>query len=62
MEKENLILNKLDIIKADIDFIKNNFIDITLTEDDLTSLEEAERDFKQGKTICHENLKREFGL
>lgn len=61
MEKETLILSKLDLIKAEIDFIKNNFLDITLTEDDINSLDEAEKEFKQRKTISHEQLKKEMG-
>lgn len=50
MENEQLILNKLDILKAEIDSIKEHLIDITLTRDDLNSIEEAEKDLKEGKT------------
>ena len=50
MENEALILNKLDILKAELDFIKEHIEDITLTQDDLDSIAEAERDFAEGKT------------
>ena len=62
MEKENLILDRLNIIKAEIDYIKNSIIDVTLTPDDSNSLDESEKEFKEGKTISHEELKKELGL
>lgn len=56
------ILDELKTIRIDIEFIKEHIEDITLTEDDIKSLEEAEREFKEGKTISHERLKKELGL
>ena len=58
------ILNELKEIRIDINFIKNNMVDpdCILTEDDLESIEEAEREYKEGKTISHEQLKKELGL
>jgi len=50
MENEELIINKLDILKREIDFIKEHIIDITLTQDDVESLSEAEEDLKKGRT------------
>ena len=50
MENEELIINKLDILKQEIDFIKEHIMDITLTQDDIDSLNEAEEDLKKGKT------------
>ena len=46
------ILEKLDSIKADLDYIKGRIIDIdlVLTDDDLDALDEAEKDLKKGKT------------
>ena len=46
------ILNKLEIIKADLDYIKEHMVDVdlVLTDDDLEALEEAEKDLKSGKT------------
>ena len=37
-------------IQQDMDFIKEHIKDITLTEDDLNSIEEARKDLKGGKT------------
>ena len=50
MEKETQIINKLDTIKEELDYIKEHIIDITLTQEDIVSLDEAERDLKLGKT------------
>lgn len=46
------ILNKLELIKADLDYIKKHMVDVdlVLTDDDLEALEEAESDLKAGKT------------
>lgn len=46
------IMNKLNEIKSDLDFIKGHVrdIDVIMTEDDYSSLDEAESDFKTGKT------------
>ncbi len=40
------IMNKLDRIKADLDYIRDHIadVDIILTQDDLDSLQEAEED------------------
>ena len=50
MENEELIINKLDILKQEIDFIKEHIIDVTLTQEDIDSLNEAEEDLKKGRT------------
>ncbi len=50
MEKEELIINKLDLLKKEIDFIREHLIDVTLTQDDINSLCEAEEDLKKRKT------------
>ena len=50
MENEELIINKLDALKQEIAFIKEHIIDITLTQDDIDSLNEAEEDLKKGRT------------
>jgi hypothetical protein len=46
------ILEKLDTIKADLDYIKKHMVDVdlVLTDDDLEALEEAENDLKAGRT------------
>lgn len=50
MEKEALIISKLDVLKQEIDFIKEHIIDVTLIQDDINSLNEAEEDLRKGKT------------
>ena len=50
MGNEELIINKLDLLKREIDFIKEHIIDVTLTQDDINSLNEAEEDLKKGRT------------
>ena len=53
MASENKqILDKLNAIKSDIDYIKKHIVDVdsVLTEDDIESLKEAEKDLKQRKT------------
>ena len=50
MENEELIINKLDILKQEIDFIKEHIIDVTLTQEDIDSLNEAEEDLEKGRT------------
>ena len=62
MDNEKLILNKLDLIKVELDYIKEHIVDITLTEDDLTSLKEADDNFKKRKTTPHGKIKKELGL
>ena len=50
MEKEELIINKLDLLKREIDFIKEHIIDVTLTQEDIDSINEAEEDLRKGRT------------
>lgn len=49
---------KLDTIQSDLDYIKEHManIDVVMTEDDLNSLDEAEIEFKVGKTIASINI------
>ncbi len=56
------MLTRLTRLQADLDFIKEHIEDITLTEDDLKSLEEAEKEYKEGKTTSLEDLKKELGM
>ncbi len=46
------IIEKLNSISSDLDYIKKHVVDVdlVLTEEDLDSLDQAEKDFKQGKT------------
>lgn len=50
MEKEELIINKLNLLKQEIDFIKEHIVDVTLTQEDIDSLSEAEEDLRKGQT------------
>ena len=51
-EESKLIIQKLEDIKSELDYIKKHIADVDtiLTEDDIESLEEAEKDLKGGKT------------
>lgn len=46
------ILKELKEIKADLDFIKTRIkdVDAFLTDDDVQSIKEAEKDLKEGRT------------
>ena len=44
------IMNKLAKIQSNMDYVREHIEDITLTEDDIKSLEEAEEEHKEGKT------------
>ena len=50
MGNEEIIINRLDILRQEINFIKEHIIDVTLTQDDISSLNEAEEDLREGRT------------
>ena len=52
MNEAKLIIDRLDEIKSELGTIKRHMIDVdmVLTDDDLESLKEADRDFKAGNT------------
>jgi len=50
MGNEELILNKLNILNNKVSFIKEHIMDITLTQEDICSLNEAEEDLKRKRT------------
>jgi len=58
------ILNELKEIRIDINFIKNNMIDVDciLTPDEKTELEEARGEFERGETTSLEDFKKEMEL
>ena len=56
------IMAKLTRLQTDMDYVREHIEDITLTEDDLSSLEEAEKEYKEGKTTSLEDLKKEMGM
>ncbi len=59
-----LILEELKEIKQEIGFIREHMIDADsiLDLEDKKAIEEAEKDFKEGKTKSLEQLKKEMGL
>ena len=62
MENEQEIINKLDMIKVDLDYIKKRIIDedTIMDEEDYQELEEARKEFKEGRTTSLEDLKKEM--
>ena len=58
----NEIMIKLARLQSDMDYVREHIEDITLTEDDLRSLEEAEKEYKEGKTTSLEDLKKELEM
>ncbi len=57
------ILQKLDEIKSELDYIKEHMVDVdkVLSDDDKKALAEAEEEYKAGKTTSLEGLKEELG-
>ena len=56
------IMEKLAQLQSDMDSVKEYIEDITLTKDDINALEKADQEFKEGKTVSHEKLKKELGI
>ena len=52
-----IILAKL---QEDINFLREHIDDITLTEEDIIALKEAEKDYREGRTISLEDLRNEL--
>ena len=48
-----MIMDRLDEIKSELDYIKKHMVDVdaVLTEDDMDALTEAEEDLKKGRTV-----------
>ncbi len=46
------VLEKLEVIQSDLDYLKGHFkdVDMIMTDDDLSSVKEAEKDLKEGRT------------
>ena len=53
MTSEKMIMDKLDEIKSELDYIKSHManVDSILTDDDLEALKQAEEDYKKEKTV-----------
>lgn len=58
------IIEKLDLIKEEIDYIKERIVDADtiLDEDDKKALQDAREEYKLGKTISLEDLKKELKI
>lgn len=56
------IISKLVKLQKDMDYIREHIEDINLTEDYIKALEEAEKEYKEGKTISLDDLKKEIGV
>ena len=54
----------LSDIKSELDYIKDHMVDrdSILDEDDRKAIASARQNFKEGKTISHQDLKKELGL
>ena len=64
MQTERVILEKLGEIERQVKEIKEHMIDVDtiLDQDDVKSIEEAEKDLREGKTTSLEQLKKELGF
>ena len=60
MENEKLIINKLDMIKVELDYIKEHMVDVDsiLTAEEEEVLEQSIKEFEEGKTISLEELEK----
>lgn len=56
------LMHSLSRLQSDMKFVREHIEDITLTEDDLKSIVEAKKDLREGRTISHQQLKKELGL
>jgi len=54
------ILIKLAKIETCLNYLKEHIDDITLTREDLESIEQAEEDLKNKRVKSHEKLKKEL--
>lgn len=58
------IMQKLDIIKSELDFIKTHMVDIDmiLIPEEEKRLNISLEEYKQGKTVSLDKVKKELGL
>ena len=54
------IITRLTKLQEDINFLREHIDDITLTEEDIIALKEAEKDYREGRTISLEDLRNEL--
>ena len=58
----NEIMARLVRLQASIDYVREHIDDVTLTEDDMQSIKDADREHKEGKTVSLKDLKKELGV
>ena len=56
------IVMRLVKLQRDMDYVREHIEDVTLTDDDLESIEDAEKEYLEGKTISLESLKKELKI
>jgi len=56
------IMARLARVQADMDYVREHIEDITLTEDDTSSLEEARKDVAAGRIKTLSQVKKELRL
>jgi len=56
------VIERLARLQRDMDFLKEHIEDITLTDDDIKSIEEARKDLKEGRTTSLKDLKKELQI
>ena len=56
------IIVRLAKLQDDMAYVKEFIEDITLTRDDLQSIEEAEKEYKENRTTSLEDLKKELDI
>lgn len=58
------IMEKLDVIKGELDYIKNNMVnvDAILTEEDKKIITKGRKEFKEGKTVSLEGIKKRLRI
>ncbi len=48
---EKIVLNRVNSIKKGLDEIRDHLLDVTLTNNDISALEKADKDLEEGKTM-----------
>lgn len=56
------IITRLAKLQEDMNFLREHIADITLTDDDIRAIEEAEKEHREGKTISLEDLRNELRI
>ncbi len=62
MENDSLVLTELALIRKAIGVIQEKIEDITLSGDDLISIQDYKREKENGELFSEEQVKKELGL